>query len=202
MKAPRMKTAMSTVTVAATDTAAFVRAQLQRGVSIETLQRQLKIRPEHMLDLLSRAPEPPLPKVELAHKPHHLPTSGWGAVRIAMPPSALGISKAEMLRRSMENRALAYRLAEMVLPTVASITRVDRGRIAGADKSSSATNIRAMVFALMHEMAPTCPLVAIGHALNRQSAAVDSALLRCQRLREISADYNGQYLRALVRLTP
>lgn len=196
---------------AATDTAAFVRAQMAKGVSVETLRRRLGIRPEHMLELLAWAPEPALPKVELAQKPKPAPTGGWGAVRTAVPkkaridkpPTIAGLSKVEVIRRAQENRAQAYRMIQMIVPAVAESTGFDRKRIEGRDKTEPALQVRGMVFSLLHEMAPTMPFNAMGWAFDQRSAgAVERAIERCHRTRQASVEFNAWYLRALSRLAP
>jgi hypothetical protein len=190
---------------AATDTAAFVRAQIANGVSVETLRKALRIRPEHMLDLLQGPPPEFVAKVDaspvwqgstLPPVPKPEPKA-----RIAKPPSSAGLSRAEVVRRAQENRAIAWRLMQRALPIVAEITGVDTARISGRDKSDLPVAVRGMIFSLMHVAASALPFSSLGWTLDkRSSSAVEGSMARCLRMRLVNKEFNGWYLSALSRL--
>lgn len=104
---------------AAPSTAAFVRDQLARGVSAETLRRRLKIRPEHMLGLVARAgcampeygepgerpgPKPPAPPI--APEPEPASSITRGAILRAVC-DAWEIEPARVLQPGKQSQRIA-----------------------------------------------------------------------------------------------
>lgn len=187
---------------AAPSTAAFVRAQVANGVSVETLRRRLGIRPEHMLDMLTAEPiAAPLPRPSPRPEPERRP---WSIERREACKAAgnNGGSLDTIVERSLRQRAEGADLVARIVPVVASLTGISVEVIHSRVSNKNASGARAMVFALAHELAPRLAKRAIGDALDRDHSSVEADIAKCDVLRKESKGYAAWYLRALSRLAP
>ena len=185
---------------AAPSTAAFVRDQLARGVSAETLRRRLGIRPQHMFDLLAGGdPTPPLPRPVLATRRDVAPVPVKPTAPVRKPVDRAGYALLQRAR-AKEHQAEAEALAARILPVVGSLFSIPWTWLIQPGGGKGASVPRAMVYGLMAEMRPNLQQTAMGKAMSRKPTSAHEGLLQCTTLRKLDREFADKFRRALDQL--
>ena len=162
---------------AAPSTAAFVRAQIANGVSVETLRRKLGIRPEHMIQIVPVAPSPPVVR----------------APPVTPPPAPVPMPM-------LEPQAVdSNRERDTILKVVAAAWEVTPEELLSKGRERRLSNPRQAVYLLMMRRGNTLRGICRAMGLADHSG-LGRGVARAEQLYEIDRDWRRRFDRVCKRL--